>query len=179
MSMPRVMDTAVLGLILGQILGRWGNFFNREAFGGVASGKNPFAMKIYFDSHYSITQVPDSVREGMEKMFGKTLEQIGYIQVHPTFLYESCWNLVLLIILLIFRDKKKYNGEVFLWYIIGYGTGRFFIEGLRSDQLIMPVTGWPVSQVLSLILVIVGIAFAIYMRNKLKKDVDDTSEIEI
>ena len=51
------MDTAVLGLILGQILGRWGNFFNREAFGGVASGKNPFAMKIYFDSHYSITQV--------------------------------------------------------------------------------------------------------------------------
>ena len=109
MSMPRVMDTAVLGLILGQILGRWGNFFNREAFGGVASGKNPFAMKIYFDSHYSITQVPDSVREGMEKMFGKTLEQIGYIQVHPTFLYESCWNLVLLIILLIFRDKKKYN----------------------------------------------------------------------
>lgn len=179
MSMPRVMDTAALGLILGQILGRWGNFFNREAFGGVASGKNPFAMKIYFDSHYSITQVPDSVREGMEKMFGKTLEQIGYIQVHPTFLYESCWNLVLLIILLIFRDKKKYNGEVFLWYIIGYGTGRFFIEGLRSDQLIMPVTGWPVSQVLSLILVIVGIAFAIYMRNKLKKDVDDTSEIEI
>ena len=147
--------------------------------GGLASGKNPFAMKIYFDSHYSITQVPDSVREGMEKMFGKTLEQIGYIQVHPTFLYESCWNLVLLIILLIFRDKKKYNGEVFLWYIIGYGTGRFFIEGLRSDQLIMPVTGWPVSQVLSLILVIVGIAFAIYMRNKLKKDVDDTSEIEI
>lgn len=86
-------------------------------------------MKIYFDSHYSITQVPDSVREGMEKMFGKTLEQIGYIQVHPTFLYESCWNLVLLIILLIFRDKKKYNGEVFLWYIIGYGTGRFFIDG--------------------------------------------------
>ena len=66
-----------------------------------------------------------------------------------------------------------------MWYILGYGTGRFFIEGLRSDQLIMPVTGWPVSQVLSLILVIVGIAFAIYMRNKLKKDVDDTSEIEI
>ena len=179
LSMLQFGDVAVKGLLVGQILGRWGNFFNREAFGGVASGKNPFAMKIYFDSHYSITQVPDSVREGMEKMFGKTLEQIGYIQVHPTFLYESCWNLVLLIILLIFRDKKKYNGEVFLWYIIGYGTGRFFIEGLRSDQLIMPVTGWPVSQVLSLILVIVGIAFAIYMRNRLKKDVDDISEIEI
>lgn len=170
MSMLKIADTGVLGLIVGQIIGRWGNFFNREAFGGVTGNKNPFAMRIYFDDNYSITQVPDSVKEGMENMMGKTLESIGYIQVHPTFLYESCWNLVLLILILIFRDRKRFNGEVLLWYVIGYGIGRFIIEGLRSDQLIMPVTGWPISQFLSLIFVIIAVAIEIYKTIQIKNN---------
>lgn len=169
MSMPKILDTGVLGLIIGQIIGRWGNFFNREAFGGVTGDKNPFAMRIYFDDYYNISQVPESVREGMENMMGKALESIGYIQVHPTFLYESCWNLLILILLLIFRKKKKYDGEVALWYLIGYGVGRAVIEGLRSDQLIMPGTGWPVSQFLSVVLVLVAAIIEIYKKIQIKK----------
>lgn len=169
MSFKKVLDTGVLGLITGQIIGRWGNFFNREAFGGVAGDENPFAMKIFFDDNYSISQVPDSVREGMEKMLGKSLENIGYIQVQPTFLYESCWNLFILILLLAFRKKKKYDGEVFLWYLIGYGAGRAVIEGFRSDQLIMPVTGWPVSQFLSVVLVVVALTIVVWKRVSLSK----------
>jgi len=88
MSFKKVLDTAVLGLILGQIIGRWGNFFNREAFGGVAGDGNPWVMRIFFGDNYNISQVPDAVKEGMEKLKGMTLDQIGYIQVQPTFLYE-------------------------------------------------------------------------------------------
>jgi phosphatidylglycerol:prolipoprotein diacylglycerol transferase len=166
MSFPLVLDTAVLGLIVGQIIGRWGNFFNREAFGGVTKDTNPLAMRIFFDDNYSITQVPDAVRTGMENLFGKTLSEIGYIQVQPTFLYESLWNLLVLILILIFRDKKKFNGEVFLWYLIGYGFGRSVIEGFRTDQLLMPVTNWPVSQCLSIVLVVAAVSIVIYKRVK-------------
>ncbi|MFQ9515055.1 MAG: prolipoprotein diacylglyceryl transferase [Eubacterium sp.] len=168
MSFRQAVDTAVLGLITGQIIGRWGNFFNREAFGQVAGDTNLLAMRIYFDDHYSITEVPDVVRTGMENLRGKTLTEIGYIQVQPTFLYESLWNLLVLIVILIFRDKKKFNGEVFLWYLIGYGLGRSVIEGFRTDQLIMPVTGWPVSQFLSAVLVIAAAAIIIWQRVKIK-----------
>ena len=166
MSFRKVADTGVLGLIVGQIIGRWGNFFNREAFGGVASDSNSWAMRIYFDEHYSISQVPQVVKEGMESLRGTALEEIGYIQVQPTFLYESLWNLLVLILILIFRRKKKFDGEVLLWYLIGYGLGRTVIEGFRTDQLIMPVTGWPVSQALSVVLVVVALAIVVYERVK-------------
>ena len=157
-------DTAGLGLIIGQVIGRWGNFFNREAFGQVATSKNPFMMRIFFDDNYSINQVPDAVRIGMEKLKGMDLSEIGYIQVQPTFLYESVWNLMVLILMLIFRKKKKFDGEVFLWYLFGYGIGRFVIEGFRTDQLIMPVTGWPVSQALSLVLAVVAAVVVVVKR---------------
>lgn len=101
-SFFKVADSVVLGLILGQIIGRWGNFFNREAFGQVATSKNPFMMRIFFDDNYSINQVPDAVRIGMENLKGMDLSEIGYIQVQPTFLYESVWNLMVLILMLIF-----------------------------------------------------------------------------
>lgn len=169
MSFKKVLDTAVLGLILGQIIGRWGNFFNREAFGGVAGDGNPWAMRIFFGDNYNISQVPDAVKEGMEKLKGMTLDQIGYIQVQPTFLYESLWNLGVLVLMLIFRRKKKFDGEVFLWYLTGYGIGRAIIEGMRTDQLIMPVTGWPVSQALSLLLAIVSFAIVVTKRVKISK----------
>ncbi len=149
MSFPKMCDTGILGLLLGQIIGRWGNFFNREAFGQVVSDDHLFAMRIYFDKFYDRFQVPDAVAKGMEKMTGKPLEELGYIQVQPTFLYESVWNLTLLCVMLIMKKYKKFDGEVILWYLMGYGLGRFIIEGYRSDQLIMPITGWPVSQALS------------------------------
>mgnify|MGYP000766920069 CR=1 FL=1 len=169
MSFRLVADTGVLGLLVGQIIGRWGNFFNREAFGQVTGDKNPLAMRIYFDDYYSITQVPDVVREGMEKLRGKALEEIGYIQVQPTFLYESVWNVFVLVMILIFRKKKKFNGEILLWYLIGYGLGRAVIEGFRTDQLIMPVTGWPVSQFLSIVLVLAAAGAVAFGRVRVAK----------
>lgn len=168
-SFFKVADSAVLGLILGQIIGRWGNFFNREAFGGVARDKNPWAMRIYFDENYDISQVPDVVKNGMEALRGKALSEIGYIQVQPTFLYESLWNLFVLVLMLIFRRKKKFDGEVILWYLIGYGIGRAVIEGMRTDQLIMPVTGWPVSQALSIVVATVSVIVVIVKRRKIAK----------
>lgn len=170
MSFRKVADTGILGLIVGQIIGRWGNFFNREAFGGVASDSNPWAMRIYFDDNYHISQAPEVVKSGMESLRGKALEEIGYIQVQPTFLYESLWNLFVLILILIFRGKKKFDGEILLWYLIGYGLGRTVIEGFRTDQLLMPVTGWPVSQVLSIVLVIVAAAIVVVKRVKMIKN---------
>lgn len=168
-SFKKVADTGVYGLILGQIIGRWGNFFNREAFGGVTSDSNPLAMKIFFGEHYQISQVPDVVREGMETWKGKSLAEIGYIQVQPTFLYESLWNLILLILMIVFRKKKKFDGEIILWYLIGYGIGRAIIEGMRTDQLIMPVIGWPVSQVLSIVVAAASLVWVITKRMKIAK----------
>lgn len=167
-NFAQIGDTAVLGLITGQIIGRWGNFFNREAFGQVIADDKLTAMRIYFDENYSISQVPEAVKEGMETMYGMSLSEIGYIQVQPTFLYEMLWNIVVFGCMLIFRKHKKFQGEVVLWYLIGYGLGRAIIEGFRTDQLIMPVTGWPVSQALSIVLVVLGITIDIFLRRKQK-----------
>ena len=169
LSFKKIADTAVYGLILGQIIGRWGNFFNREAFGGVAKDSSPLMMKIFFGDKYSISQVPDAVRQGMETLKGKTLSEIGYIQVQPTFLYESLWNLCVLILMLAFRKKKKFDGEILLWYLLGYGTGRAIIEGMRTDQLIMPVTRWPVSQALSIVVAAVALTIIIVKRVQIKR----------
>ena len=76
---------------------------------------------------------------------------------------------MVLILMLIFRKKKKFDGEVFLWYLFGYGIGRFVIEGFRTDQLIMPVTGWPVSQALSLVLAVVAAVVVVVKRVKISR----------
>lgn len=157
-----VADVAMEGLLLGQILGRWGNFTNRECFGTACSNKNPLAMKIYFDENFSKADVPDAVASGMEKLTGKTIDALGYIQVHPTFLYESMLNLLLLIIVIIVAHKKKYDGQMFFTYLIGYGAIRFFVEGLRTDQLQIGNTGIAVSQVLSAVLFVSGILLMIF-----------------
>ena len=138
-------DTACLGLLVGQICGRWGNFFNREAFGGDSDGL--FAMRINVDDIYANVRVPNGV-----SFIDSSCQ---WIQVQPTFLYESAWNLMILILIMIFRRYKKYYGEAFLWYLTGYGVGRFIIEGMRTDQLIIGNTGIAVSQLLSAVLAIV------------------------
>lgn len=159
LSFWQMADTGCLGLITGQIIGRWGNFFNREAFGGDSDGL--FAMRIdTWDTDVAVT-VPESVHY---------IDDAGrYIQVQPTFLYESCWNLMVLILILIFKKHKKYNGEVFLWYFFGYGAGRSIIEGFRTDQLLIPGTEIAVSQALSIVLVILVGILLIYNRVKLSK----------
>lgn len=147
-SFWQLADTASVALVLGQAIGRWGNFFNREAFGGYTDGL--FAMQLPLNAVYSWDVTP----EMLEHL--QTVGGVQYIQVHPTFLYESVWNLGVLIFLLLYRKHRKFQGEIFLLYLLGYGLGRAWIEGLRTDQLWIPGTEIPVSQVLAVVLVIVS-----------------------
>lgn len=152
-------DTGVLGLILGQIIGRWGNFMNRECFGQ------------YTDSLFAMRLPVIAVRsnEITVEMADHVVNGINYIQVHPTFLYESVWNLFILILMLLYKGKKKFHGEMCLFYLGGYGIGRFFIEGLRTDQLLFPGTGIAVSQVLGLLLFVFSVVTDLIVRVRLKK----------
>ena len=161
LSAAQIFDTAGLGLVLGQAIGRWGNFFNREAFGEYTDGL--FAMKLPVDAVRS-SDITDLMRKHME-----TVDGVSYIQVSPTYLYESMWCLALLILLLLYRRHKKFQGEVFLMYLFGYGAGRAWIEGLRTDQLWIPGTEIPVSQVLAGTIVVVSFVLIVYNRIKIKK----------
>ena len=145
LSAPLLMDTAGLGLVAGQMIGRWGNFFNREAFGEYTDWL--LAMRLPVDAVRG-SDITDLMRKHME-----TVGDVSFIQVHPTFLYESLWCLLILILLLIYRKHKQFDGEIFLLYLAGYGFGRFWIERLRTDQLLLP-NGFPVSQLLAGILVV-------------------------
>ncbi|MBE6709099.1 MAG: prolipoprotein diacylglyceryl transferase [Ruminococcaceae bacterium] len=134
---PVLADVAAPAIMIGQILGRWGNFFNAEAFGGETS--LPWRM-------------------GLMNANG------DWIHVHPTFLYESLWNLVGFVLIAIFYKKKKYNGQVFLFYVSWYGLGRAFIEGLRTDSLYLgPLR---VSQILGLAAFAVGTVLFFYFMKK-------------
>lgn len=154
----RLMDTALPGVLLAQAIGRWANFVNREAFGEYTDSL--FAMQIRF-SEVNADAVTDLMRENMVLQDG-----VNYVQVSPTFLYESVWCLVLFILIMIFRKYQKYNGEVGLWYLGGYALGRAWIEGLRTDALMIGNTGIAVSQILS-IAVFAG-AFAILLINRIR-----------
>ena len=157
-----MLDTGGCGLITGQMIGRWGNFFNREAFGEYTDGL--FAMRLPLDAVRS-GDVTEKMREHME-----TIDGVSCIQVSPTFLYESVWCLLVLILLLVYTRHKKFNGEVFLIYLAGYGAGRFWIESLRTDQLLLPGTAIPVSQLLAGVLVIVSVLWIIWGRRRQKHD---------
>lgn len=154
-----MLDTGCFGLITGQMIGRWGNFFNREAFGDYTD--NLFAMRLPLDAVRS-SDVTDLMREHMEQING-----VDCIQVHPTFLYESVWCLMVLVLLLLYLKHKKFNGELFLLYLAGYGAGRFWIEALRTDQLLIPGTDIPVSRVLAGVLVVVSVCLILYYRRKM------------
>jgi phosphatidylglycerol:prolipoprotein diacylglycerol transferase len=158
MSFATIFDTAVLGLVTGQIIGRWGNFFNREAFGEYTNSL--LAMKLPVDA-VRASDITEKMRQHMEIVDG-----ISYIQVHPTFLYESLWNTGVLIILLLYRRHKKFEGELFLMYLFGYGLGRVWIEGLRTDQLLLPGTSIPVSQLLSACMIVLSAVTILYQRKK-------------
>ena len=136
-----MMDNLSYGLLLGQIIGRWGNFMNREAFGA---------------------QTDVFCRMGLTAPDGTT------IYVHPTFLYESLWNLGVLLFLLWFdkKGKRRFDGHCFTLYFLLYGLGRFWIEGLRTDSLYIGGTGVRVSQALSLVLVLASAALLLHMRKR-------------
>lgn len=150
----QMADTGVIGLILGQVIGRWGNFTNREVFGE------------YTDSFLAMRLPIEAVRAAdiSESIASHITEGVNYIQVHPTFLYESLWNLCLLVFSLIYWKHKKFEGEIALLYLGGYGLGRAWIEGIRTDQLFIPGTQLPVSQVLAVILFVGAVICDIVVR---------------
>lgn len=158
-SFLQLCDTGVMGLILGQIIGRWGNFMNREAFGQ------------YTDSLLAMRLPVEAVRpwDISESISANMAAGTNYIQVHPTFLYESFWNLLILGLLLLYRKHKKFQGEVALLYLGGYGLGRCWIEGLRTDQLLIPHTQVAVSQVLAGVLVVFAIVAEAVVWFRMKK----------
>lgn len=149
-------DTCAPSLIIGQAIGRWGNFVNQEAFGGYTDSL--FAMRLMKNNIYD---VPQEVLDNI-----KIINGIEYIQVHPTFLYESMWNLMIFIILIQCRKYKKINGEIFMLYLLGYALGRIWIEGLRTDQLLIPHTSIPISQVIAGISIFFALFFIYFRRKK-------------
>ena len=149
-------DTMAPSLILGQMLGRWGNFFNKEAFGGFTD--NLFAMRYQLSQVRASDVTPDILQNLV------TVNGVDYIQVHPTFLYESMWSLCVFVILLILQRKKKFNGQVCATYFFGYALGRVWIEGLRTDQLC--IGNVPVSQALSAVLIIASVVLYVYCKKK-------------
>ena len=166
-SFPLMLDTVVMGTLIGQILGRWGNFFNREAFGSYTDGL--LAMQIpvgYFEKMGRIAEIKSAGL--LDHLVNVTVQgnPVDYIQVHPTFLYEGLWNFMVLIFVFFYRKHKKFDGELLCIYMIGYGIGRFFIESLRTDQLTIGHTGIAATQVVCILLIIGGLAWILYERRK-------------
>jgi len=147
-----LLDAAGFGLFIGQAVGRWGNFFNREAFGVETAA--PWRMGFIFENS---TYIPS---------LGKTFEAGVPSYFHPTFLYEMLWNAAGLLMMHIFSKKlkTKYPGQYFLFYVAWYGLGRFMIEGLRVDSLFIPGTGIRVSQALALVSCLAAVALLIIFK---------------
>ena len=155
----QIADICVPALVLGQIIGRWGNFMNRAVFGE------------YTDSLLAMRLPIDAVRSSdiSESIASHIIEGTNYIQVHPTFLYEGLWNLALLLFMLVYRQHKKFQGEMWLLYLGGYGLGRAWIEGIRTDTLFIPHTTIAVSQVLAAVLFVAALIADLAVRIRLKK----------
>lgn len=167
MKFLQIADTVCMGLAAGQIIGRWGNFFNREAFGEYTN--NLLAMQL------PVSAVRKNEITSAMWNHVVTIGGVEYIQVHPTFLYEGLWNLMVLLFLFWFRKRKKFEGELFFCYLAGYGAGRFWIESLRTDQLLIPHINYPVSMALAATLVAVSaiwIGIVRYKQMKMGKMVD-------
>lgn len=154
------VDLAAGGFLIGQAIGRWGNFVNIEAFGSNTS--LPWGM-----SSASITSYL-SAHEAELEALGMSIDP--NMPVHPTFLYESLWCLLGFAVIAWYTKRRKFDGELILLYLIWYGAGRTVIEGLRTDSLMIPNTSLRVSQVLAATIVIVGVILWVYKRAKVKKE---------
>ena len=155
-------DCAAYGFLIGQMVGRWGNFMNIEAYGGVTG--LPWRM-------CSVKIASELLSEGQitSEVYSQITE--GTLGVHPTFFYESVWNLIGFVLLIIlFRKGRKFDGQVFLSYVIWYGAGRTAIESLRTDSLYLFGTGLRISQVVGILSVLgAAVLYAVFL--KLKKTV--------
>lgn len=154
-------DVAVKGLLIGQLIGRWGNFFNRESFGEYTN--NVLTMQLPL-SNVRAGEVTPWMRENLV-----AIDNVSYIQATPLFLYESIWCLLLLLLLFVWNRRKLFAGEIFMRYLAGYGFGRFFIEWIRTDKMFLPGTDIPVNQVISAGLFLLFTAVVIVKRIMAKK----------
>jgi len=143
LSFPVIADIGSFGLLIGQIIGRWGNFVNAEVYG----------------------KATQTALLRMEIINGNTSKI-----VHPTFLYESLWNVLLFIVLNIFEKKQKFKGEIFLWYITGYSFARAFLECLRDKAFQLKLGTIPVSVLVAAVCFVVGFTLIIYFRIKKSKE---------
>ncbi len=159
-------DTCIMSVLVGQIFGRWGNFFNREAFGRYTDSLFAMALKAEQVSGLKLNG-STAVYQGHAEYPVTIFNGINYIQVHPTFLYECVWNICLFTLLFLLRKHKKFEGQLFAIYFIGYGLGRFFIESLRTDQLL--ILGIPVSMLVSAFLVLCGFVLILFLKKFQKK----------
>lgn len=142
-SFWKVADIAAPSIILGQAIGRWGNFINQEAHGGEVS--RAFLENLH---------LPQFI---IDQMY------IGGAYYHPTFLYESIWNIIGFGLLIALRRVNLRRGELFLSYVIWYSIGRFFIEGLRTDSLML-TNSLRIAQVISLVLIAIAVVIWVYRR---------------
>ncbi len=154
-SWRKLFDMAAPGVLIAQAIGRWGNFFNGEAHGSVIGETTKL------DLFGNVLELP-SGEGSFFRFFRMGLEEFGgWVYYHPTFLYESVWNLIGFIIINIFYKRKRFHGQVALMYFSWYGLGRTFIEGFRTDSLYIPGTGLRISQCLGLACFVVTTAMLI------------------
>lgn len=144
---PVLLDILAPAVIMAQGIGRWGNFTNGEAYGG---------------------ETESLLRMGIKRFSGGGAFS-NYVEVQPTFLYESVWCILGFILMTVFYKKKKFNGQIFYFYMIWYGLGRAFIEGMRSDSLYLFGTGIRVSQLLAALVFVAGCALMTVFAVKKKK----------
>jgi len=179
LSARLMLDTIAMSVPFGQLLGRWGNFFNREAFGDYTDSVLRMAIPVsYYENKGTLSYlessgiITDTMLSNQEVVNG-----VSCITVHPTFLYESLWNVVVLIGIFLYRKHKRFDGELILMYMMGYGLGRFWIEGLRADSLM--IGSLRVSQVLAACIVVISLALGIYMRRKCNPDTENSQNEHI
>lgn len=153
-------DVCMPGLLIGQVIGRWGNFMNREVFGDYTDSL--LAMRI------PISAVRDS-SDITQNIWDHVAESDNFIQVHPTFLYESVCNLLLMIAILLYFKYRKFDGEICLCYLGGYGIIRFFMERIRTDRLMLGHTNIAVSEALGISLFVLAVLVDVIVRIRLKK----------
>ena len=157
----KFFDFAIVYVPLGQAIGRWGNFFNQEAFG--TNTTLPWGM--------TSPEVKQYLTNNLDSLYAQNVIVYPDIPVHPTFLYESIWNLALFGFLYFMRGRKKFDGQVFCLYFIGYGIARAFIETLRTDALM--IGSLRIAIVMSVLGIIAFTIFMFVLRNRaLNNDVD-------
>ena len=165
----RILDCAAPAAMIGQAIGRWGNYMNQEAFG--CNTTLPWGMRSTVYEKLDGVRLQGTVEyltshrsSLMKENPGLKIDPNGY--VHPTFLYESLWNILGFILINIFYKKKKFDGEIVFAYLGWYGIGRIFIEALRTDSLYLGSTGIKVSQLVALICIVLSVFFIVYGRIK-------------